>query len=589
MGGAKETPRQKMISMMYIVLTALLALNVSKQILDAFVAIEANIQKGVIAQLERGNLMKGELAAELASSKSSDEVEKRKKIEVALKTIAEIDRETQVVIKNIDDAKLKLLVELGEVEPNKAFPNNKDKILWVKYDSKQPLVPSKLNLTALQAKDEFDTPMRELGIKELEEIDKNGDGMKKVWIPYKNYRKRLVELCGTYSVPDKSYKVVINGSVDAFDDNQDLEKDVTNLILKGNKVNKGDLPDLVTIYSELTKKELDDYGHDGDISKNVHWLARTFFHAPMIAALASLSTLQYEVLAARVKAVGMIKSRISTGQYSFNQILGMAYPETGVVVPGEKFTVSVFMAAFDTDKQPLINPSQGTVRQPIKDGVAILDLTAGSSDMTITGKVGIADKMGTVKYKDYSATVMVATKGGSLGLPETGVMYLDWDNKISYAAAGSGLKNVTVKADKGTCVKGKFKGGDVYILKNLPKSAREVKVTLSATDRSGQSSTYASQTYKVRDFPQPEIKMNTVSRTTGGSITLGLPSSSPIDGVNYVITGGRLLGQTFSGNRISNTLVRTARPNDELSVTINYKRTDGRGSGSVKQSIIITP
>jgi hypothetical protein len=37
MSGSKETPRQKMIGMMYLVLTALLALNVSKDILDAFI------------------------------------------------------------------------------------------------------------------------------------------------------------------------------------------------------------------------------------------------------------------------------------------------------------------------------------------------------------------------------------------------------------------------------------------------------------------------------------------------------------------------------------------------------------------------
>ena len=45
MAGGKETPRQKMIGMMYLVLTALLALNVSKSILDAFVNIEENIQE----------------------------------------------------------------------------------------------------------------------------------------------------------------------------------------------------------------------------------------------------------------------------------------------------------------------------------------------------------------------------------------------------------------------------------------------------------------------------------------------------------------------------------------------------------------
>ena len=39
MAGGKETPRQKMIGMMYLVLTALLALNVSKQIVAAFVTL----------------------------------------------------------------------------------------------------------------------------------------------------------------------------------------------------------------------------------------------------------------------------------------------------------------------------------------------------------------------------------------------------------------------------------------------------------------------------------------------------------------------------------------------------------------------
>src|SRR5574344_1794367 len=36
MSGGKETPRQKMVGMMYLVYTALLAMNVSKDILNAF-------------------------------------------------------------------------------------------------------------------------------------------------------------------------------------------------------------------------------------------------------------------------------------------------------------------------------------------------------------------------------------------------------------------------------------------------------------------------------------------------------------------------------------------------------------------------
>lgn len=43
MAGHKETPRQKMIGMMYLVLTAMLALNVSKDVLNAFSVVNDNV------------------------------------------------------------------------------------------------------------------------------------------------------------------------------------------------------------------------------------------------------------------------------------------------------------------------------------------------------------------------------------------------------------------------------------------------------------------------------------------------------------------------------------------------------------------
>jgi hypothetical protein len=44
MAGYKETPRQKMIGMMYLVLTALLALNVSVEILNAFLVVNDSME-----------------------------------------------------------------------------------------------------------------------------------------------------------------------------------------------------------------------------------------------------------------------------------------------------------------------------------------------------------------------------------------------------------------------------------------------------------------------------------------------------------------------------------------------------------------
>lgn len=54
MAGGKLSPRQKMINMMYLVLTALLALNVSREVMDAFYDVMKN-QESTIETVERQN------------------------------------------------------------------------------------------------------------------------------------------------------------------------------------------------------------------------------------------------------------------------------------------------------------------------------------------------------------------------------------------------------------------------------------------------------------------------------------------------------------------------------------------------------
>ena len=54
MAGGKLTPRQKMINMMYLVLTALLALNVSREVIDSFFDVMQN-QQSTIATIDKQN------------------------------------------------------------------------------------------------------------------------------------------------------------------------------------------------------------------------------------------------------------------------------------------------------------------------------------------------------------------------------------------------------------------------------------------------------------------------------------------------------------------------------------------------------
>lgn len=74
MAGGKETPRQKMIGMMYLVLTALLALNVSVTVLDKFIDINKSLEVSVSAANEQnGNTLRRiESAVEESGNRVAD-------------------------------------------------------------------------------------------------------------------------------------------------------------------------------------------------------------------------------------------------------------------------------------------------------------------------------------------------------------------------------------------------------------------------------------------------------------------------------------------------------------------------------------
>src|SRR3982751_6409780 len=55
MAGSKLSPRQRMIGMMYLVLTALLALNINKEIIQAFVTINDSVEKSNTNLTDRNN------------------------------------------------------------------------------------------------------------------------------------------------------------------------------------------------------------------------------------------------------------------------------------------------------------------------------------------------------------------------------------------------------------------------------------------------------------------------------------------------------------------------------------------------------
>jgi gliding motility-associated protein GldM len=106
MAGGKETPRQKMIGMMYLVLTALLALQVGSAVLDKFAIINTTMEKTNGENIVKNNETLKTISE--AAGKSDNP-----KIKGAKDAAEKVRALTDKTYKNIETLKQQLIVESG--------------------------------------------------------------------------------------------------------------------------------------------------------------------------------------------------------------------------------------------------------------------------------------------------------------------------------------------------------------------------------------------------------------------------------------------------------------------------------------------
>jgi hypothetical protein len=601
MAGGKETPRQKMIGMMYLVLTALLALNVAKTILDAFVAIEENIQLANINEVGRGD-EKFDLIMEKATGN-----EKTAKAEYIYKLAQEIDAITAKQIQLVDQAKLLVLMECKEkIETAPESDEKAEAIVVLEKDrlkmkldlnptkpgvknNDYPIRPIRMNLHHVEGKDKYDEGMRVMGIASDEglmspEKGKHGDLIWNAMITYRNDLCKKVVDAANYgakidTLRDKKGRLVkfsftppADKSVEKFSNKGALmlvlEPQLKPFFVDGEPADE--YSTIKDIYLGLTKSKM---VKEGD--KDIHWIGKTFDHAPSVAVLASLSSIQKDILSARAVAISYLQEKVGAGEYSFNKVMALAYPDQGVVNGGEEFTMSVLMAAFDSERQPVVVPDQGTA-MTAKQGVGVVKLRApNSGEMKLSGTVTIRKKNGSEKTERYEAKVMVVPPMGTVTLPEFSIMYAGYTNKVTAVAGGSkGETNISVQggisSKKTFTVEGASYNG--WTVKPSAGS-RQVVITVQGKDSQGNSKSFGTFKYRVKPFPSPKLLTPTISLSSGARIQVGLGQDCPISGANFTIKGGNVLvgdGIPYSGPTIPGSAIKgKVRAGKTVAITIS--------------------
>jgi hypothetical protein len=521
MAGGKETPRQKMIGMMYLVLTAMLALNVSKSILDAFVTIDEQALEQNSTLIKSINGIGTTIQARVMDPQS------KKTAEVIQDKYFKLRDE----VNPVDDFFLSELNEMMEVTEGEKS--------WFTKDDKQ--ITTFLDLQTIKKKDDYDTPSNLFGGIE-------GNSKKRGMA----LRDKMIELRD---------KVILSTSDSVRDDKNKwhviTKADLSNYEGFEKKLKTTSHPfykDLIGIYSMLTKEEKVPSGRD---RKEKDWNEAMFYHQPMVGAIATMTSLRNDIRLAQERASKMLLSRIDKPMMNINKVDAQVIANTQYLNVGEKLTVKVGIVAYDSTKTYPIRYRLGEGGDLNIADSGSFEISAGAPGARkLSGTLDV-ELNGEVRPLPFAFEYTVGKPSASIAAPELNVMYRGYDNKIQ--AVASGYPTEAVKVSCSGC-SSFSKKGDLYIARVA--GGQEATVSVTADGKK-----IGFQKFRIMPMPKPQpyfggttygdktIKTGILKQTPPLTAKL---ADSPLD-INFsvksftldVIVNGKIITEKGNGGTLS--------------------------------------
>ena len=566
MGGGKETPRQKMIGLMYLVLMALLAMNVSKEIINAFVTLNNKLESS-IEQVESFNTnLSGEFATKLATLKATgappDELAR---VEFHKNTNDDIVKLTRHMCNDIVKRNLYLLISAAATDTKfDEFDDIEEAIVSDDADAKVKLkaLVSKVNdlgliavdehhelhgaetdhdeyhnplfhiddegyihirdLSTYTKKDDYDTPTRLLAGPNFKEIAPEGLHLME---NLHHYRNGLIALIANHPSDTLEGGVVYQYKFDTTliddpdflmseSDRKSFEKVVDSIIafeIEENKLDPKDSEAVRNIYVRMTiPKKVMNHGEE------YPWIFGQFDHAPIVAASAVMTSVRSDVLQVQTLASQLVSSRVKVQSFNFNKIDPLAFSATSYINQGDSLGLRVMIAAYDSSEamelKYWVDDSSQIKKNESEQDLENMQTFKGRAGQSvgITGSVGdhvlsgfIAVKeKGVKKWKPWKFNYSVGSPNAAIAAADLQVLYMNWDNRIRVSASGYKPESIRLSARGGVTVKGPDSKG-FYIAKVTNVRAKDTKLVVSATDDKGKNVELASEVFRIFPLPKP--------------------------------------------------------------------------------------
>jgi gliding motility-associated protein GldM len=457
MAGMKETPRQKMIGMMYLVLTCLLALNVSKDILKGFVTVNESLEKtnkGVQLSNEKMLAEFEKVAREKESAKAYfDKALESRKL-------------TMDAVNYVDKLKKKLIEVSEEVDPKQA---------------------DTMRLRFIEKLEEYDKSTFQLiGSDENNPVNKEYSA--------KELRGNLNRLCEQLSAI--------------------IEK------MNTDPATKLPQRDYISLKEKIKAMRPTDSNETIDDLK-MTWELQNFYNLPIAAVITNLSKIQSDIKGLEAEIINQFASASGKQAIIFTSFAAKVVAPSKYIRSGENYSADIILSASSSDfnsdnMQILIGAKYDSVsKKLINEGTPLMlsggagkfDMkTSGQGDQTVSGVIKFKNGRGETEYYPFEDKYTVAAPSSAVSADKMNVFYAGLSNPITISAAGVAPTNLVAKIN-GNPAPLISEGHGKYSIK--PTATGPCEVAVYSREANGQLKLQGTPSkFRVKALPIPFVKIN---------------------------------------------------------------------------------
>jgi len=469
MAGAKETPRQKMIGMMYLVLTALLALNISKEVLNGFVKVENSLISTLNAIADKGDETHSTLFAKYLANEE--------KVKPFYNRAEIVKSDADSLVTYISQLKARCMsTSEGDYKEQELVDFSK----YYGQDSNGR--DTVLNLGLIDKQDEY-TELTGFMVGSEANAPKEGDWTaRQLRHAIEKYRDDLMDI----SVID------VKGSVRTLPDN---------------------------IKKNLTERfSFEDEEEDGEM---VLWEAANFYDVPLAAVMPLMSKMIIDVEDAEAEVLTWLLNQIESKSLKFSEVKPMVFPQSNYIIRGDTIRANILLAAFDptrrseiyleTERWDGVDSSEVDFANLEKldlnaDGDGLFSLASKSMNMgqySYRGVIRYQGPDGDMQSKDFLTPIFTVAEAALVVSPiKMNVFYRGLDNPVKISVPGVANDKLQVSISSGHKIR-RQSDGSYNVTPSTSVSKREAVISVRGEMPDGSIVSLGTADFRIKRIPDP--------------------------------------------------------------------------------------